>query len=207
MEVVLKITMPDTWISKVSDNKAKIKLIECIPDKNLGGRLLFEIEAEPENISKILKKINAYEQVCKLDISPFKQGGYLGSIITNNCITCQALTQSGCFLNHAINLRDAKVEWHLIMGDEKALAKLIEVLEMNGCIVELKSKTHLNKKNILTSKQEEIIKIALEKGYFDYPKRISLRELSKSLRISFSTLNEILHRGEKKIIRNYYLKM
>ena len=114
MEVVLKITMPDSWISKVSNNKAKIKLIECIPDKNLGGRLLFEIEAEPDNISEILKKINAYEQICKLDISPFKQGGYLGSIITNNCITCQALTKSGCFLNHAINLRDAKVEWILV---------------------------------------------------------------------------------------------
>jgi predicted DNA binding protein len=208
MEVVLIISMPDSWISKVSeDTAAKIKLIECIPDKNFGGRLLFEIEAEPDNISQVLKKIKAYEQICRLDISPYKKGGYLGSIITNNCITCKALTQSSCFLSHAINLTNAKVEWHLIMGEEKSLEKLISVLEMNGCIVELKSKTHLGKKTILTSKQEEIIKIAFERGYFDYPKKITLRELSKILKISFSTLNEILHRGEKKIIQNYYLKM
>jgi predicted DNA binding protein len=208
MEVILRITMPDSWISKVSEETAaNIKLVECIPDKNLGGRLLFEIEAEPENISEILKKIHTYKQICKFDLSPYKQGGYLGSIITNNCITCQALTQSNCFLSHARNLRDTKVEWHLIMGDEKSLGKLVEVLETNGCLVELKSKTQLSKKNILTSKQEELIKFALEKGYFDYPKKITLRKLSNILKISFSTLNEILHRGEKKIIKSYFLKL
>ena len=77
---------------------------------------------------------------------------------------------------------------------------------MKGCSVELKSKTYLSKKNLLTSKQEKIIKIAFEKGYYDYPKGITLRELSKIFKISFSTLNEILRRGEKKIIRDYYSK-
>jgi len=207
MEVVLRITMPKTWIGEVSkETTAEIKLLECIPDKDLGGRLLFEIETKSENITDLLKKINTYQQICKLDISPYKKGGYLGAIVTNNCITCQALTKSKCFLTYARNLKDAKIEWHIITGDEESLSKLINTLEMNGCSVELTSKTLLTKKNILTSRQEEIIKIAMEKGYYDYPKKISLRELSKILKISFSTLNEILHRGEKKIIRDYYSK-
>ena len=207
MEVVLRISMPQTWISEVSkETSAKIKLLECIPDKDLGGRLLFEIETESENISDLLKKINAYQQICKLDISPYKKGGYLGAIVTNNCITCQALTKSKCFLTYARNLKDAKIEWHIITGDEKSLSKLIKALERNKCTVELISKTLLTKKNILTSRQDEIIKIAFEKGYYEYPKKISLRELSKILKISFSTLNEILHRGERKIIKDYYSK-
>lgn len=207
MEVVLKISMPHTWISEVSkETTAKIKLLECIPDKDLGGRLLFEIETKSENISDLLKKINAYQQICKLDISPYRKNGYLGAIVTNNCITCQALTRSKCFLTYARNLKDANIEWHIITGDENSLSKLIKTLEMNGCAVELIRKTILNKKNILTSRQDEIIKIAMEKGYYDYPKKISLRKLSNMLEISFSTLNEILHRGEKKIIRDYYSK-
>ncbi|WP_455391796.1 helix-turn-helix domain-containing protein [[Eubacterium] cellulosolvens] len=207
MEVVLRISMPQTWISEVSkETSAKIKLLECIPDKDLGGRLLFEIETESENITDLLKKINAFQQICKLDISPYKKGGYLGTIVTNNCITCRALTESKCFLTYARNLKDAKIEWHIITGDEKSLSKLMRTLEGNGCSVELISKTPLTKKNILTSRQDEIIKIAMEKGYYDYPKKISLRELSKILKISFSNLNEILHRGEKKIIRDYCLK-
>ncbi len=207
MEVVLRIGMPKTWIGDLSkETTAKIKLLECIPDKDLGGHLLFEIETRSENISDLLKKINAYQQICKLDISPYKKGGYLGAIVTNNCITCQALTESKCFLTYAINLKDAKIEWHIITGDEDSLTKLINNLETKGCSVELISKTFLTKKKLLTSRQDEIIKIAFENGYYEYPKKISLRELSKIFKISFSTLNEILHRGEKKIIRDYYSK-
>lgn len=207
MEAVLEINMLNTWLKEIGkETEAEIKLLECIPDKDLGGRLLFEIETKPENVSYVLNKINSFQQICKVEISPYREGGYLGSIVTNNCITCQALTGSKCFLTYAASLSSGKLEWHLIVGEEKSLSELIEFLEMKGCSVELKSKTYLNKKNILTSKQEKIIKIAFEKGYYDYPKRITLRELSKILKISFSTLNEILRRGEKKIIREYYSK-
>jgi len=207
MEAVLEITMHNTWLKSISEEtETKIKLLDCIPDKNFGGRLLFEIETKPENIDDVINKINAFQQICKIEISPYGKGGYLGSMVTNNCITCQALTGSNCFLTYAASLSSGKLEWHLIVGEEKSLLELIKFLEMKGCSVELKSKTYLNRKNMLTSKQEKIIKIAFEKGYYDYPKGITLRELSKIFKISFSTLNEILRRGEKKIIRNYYLK-
>ena len=207
MEAVLEITMLKTWLKEISEEtKAEIKLLECIPDKDLGGRLLFEIETRSENVDDILDKINTFQQICKVEMSPYKKGGYLGSIVTDNCITCQALTGSNCFLTYAAALSNGKIEWHLIVGEEKSLSKLVEFLEMKGCAVELKSKTYLNKKNLLTSKQEKIIKIAFERGYYDYPKGITLRGLSKILKISSSTLNEILRRGEKKIIRDYYSK-
>jgi predicted DNA binding protein len=79
------------------------------------------------------------------------------------------------------------------------------VPETKRRIGDIKSKTYSDKKKLLTSKQEKIIKIAFEKGYYDYPKGITLRELSKILNISFSILNEILRRGQKKIIKEYYL--
>ncbi len=207
MEAVLEINMPKTWLKEISkDKKADIKLLDCIPDKELGGRLLFEIETTQENVNEILDKMNTFQQICNVEISPYKKGGFMGSIVTNNCITCQALTGSNCFLTYAAALRSGKLEWHLVVGEEGSLSKLIEFLETKGCTVDLKSKTYLNKKNILTSKQEKIIKIAFEKGYYNYPKGITLRELSNILNISFSTLNEILRRGEKKIIRDYYSK-
>lgn len=207
MEVVLEINTPKTWLKEVSEEtEAKIKLLECIPDKDLGGRLLFEIETESENVGDVLNKINTFHQICNVEMSPYREGGYFGSIVTNNCMTCQALTGSNCFLTYATNVAGGKLEWHLIVGEEGSLSKLIKFLEMKGCSVELKSKTRLSKKNILTSKQDKVIKIAFEKGYYDYPKGITLRELSKIFKISFSTLNEILRRGEKKIIRDYYSK-
>ena len=64
--------------------------------------------------------------------------------------------------------------------------------------------THLTAKNDLTARQEYIIKIAFELGYFEFPKKINLEELSTRLGISPGTLSEILRRVEKNILSKYF---
>lgn len=52
MEIVLEINTPKTWLKEVSEEtEAEIKLLKCIPDKDLGDRLLFEIDTKSENVS------------------------------------------------------------------------------------------------------------------------------------------------------------
>ncbi|MDG6907756.1 MAG: helix-turn-helix domain-containing protein, partial [Nitrososphaerota archaeon] len=58
----------------------------------------------------------------------------------------------------------------------------------------------------LTSRQEQIVKMALEMGYFEFPKKIRLEELSQRLGISAGTLSEILRRAEKHILTMYFKK-
>jgi predicted DNA binding protein len=128
----------------------------------------------------------------------------LGSVITNKCVACRALTGSDCFLTSAQSLGDGGVEWKLITGGEGSLGELVENLRNYGCEVELKSTTHLTKKTMLTTRQEEIVKAAFEKGYYDFPKKITIKELAKVFEISPSTLNEILQRGERKVMRWYF---
>lgn len=84
------------------------------------------------------------------------------------------------------------------------MAILIERLKAYGCDVELKSTTHLTKKTMLTTRQEEIVRVAFEKGYYDFPKKINIKKLARIFDVSPSTLNEILQRGEKKIMRWYF---
>ena len=116
----------------------------------------------------------------------------------------RALTGSDCFLTTASSLDDGRVEWKLITGAEGSLAELVEKLELYGCEVELKSTTHLTKKTLLTTRQEEIVRAAFEKGYYDFPKKITIKELANIFDISPSTLNEILQRGERKVMRWYF---
>ena len=44
--------------------------------------------------------------------------------------------------------------------------------------------------------------MAISLGYFDFPRKISLTELSKKVSIKPSTLSEILRNAERKILRN-----
>ncbi len=205
MEVVLKIKIPESWMNDIKNKyNAKIKFLDCMPVGESGGRGLIEIDATDTEIDKIIEDLKHHEAVCKVDISPSPDGGVLSSIVTKRCVACQALTGSDCFLTSALLKDDGQVEWKLITGEEGSLLELINKLEKYGCKVELKKSQRLSKRAQLTKRQEEIIQIALEKGYYDIPKKITIDKLAKNFKVSPSTLAEILQRGEKKILKQFF---
>lgn len=209
MDVELKIKIPDSWIEEISKKfTTPIKFIKCLPYGKNGGRGLIEIDAKSNlEIENIFKEIQKHPDVCRVDFSQIQNKDVLGSVTTKICAACHALTSSNCFLESAISDKEGFVNWKIITVSNSALRELIEKLENSGCIVEIKKISKLNKKNLLTKRQEEIIKLAYEKGYYDYPKKITLKELAKIFSITPSTLQEILQRGEKKIIYEHLNKI
>ncbi|BEP17871.1 hypothetical protein PYJP_12230 [Pyrofollis japonicus] len=55
----------------------------------------------------------------------------------------------------------------------------------------------------LTSKQEIALMLAYLYGYYENPRRISIRELASKLGMSGSALAELLRKAEQRIIKNY----
>ena len=54
---------------------------------------------------------------------------------------------------------------------------------------------------LLTPLQRKVLSAALRRGFFEWPRRISLEELSRELGVSKVTLSEHLRRGERKLLR------
>lgn len=52
----------------------------------------------------------------------------------------------------------------------------------------------------LTEKQKKVVDLALEKGYFTYPRKCSLEDLSKELNLSKQTTRQHLRVAENKLI-------
>lgn len=52
----------------------------------------------------------------------------------------------------------------------------------------------------LTEKQLKTLLVAYKSGYFDSPKRVTLRDLSQMLGLSPSTVKEHLRKGLKKVL-------
>ncbi len=52
----------------------------------------------------------------------------------------------------------------------------------------------------LSPAQEKAIMIAYQWGYYEYPRRIDLRELAKIAKVSLSTYQENLRRAEAKML-------
>ena len=59
------------------------------------------------------------------------------------------------------------------------------------------------KKGRLTFEQEEVPQNGARRGFFGFPRRTSLKDLSEVLSRSPSTLEEVLRRAEGKIIANH----
>ena len=205
MEVILKIKMPDNWVKDVSKKfPMPIKFIDCMPYGEDGGRGLIEIDSANTEVNQIIEEINKHPDVCHIDVTHLKDGSVLGSIVTDKCIACRVLTGSDCFLTSATSIGDGRIEWHLITGREGSLTELIQKLETSGCEIELKSTKNLSKKLMLTQRQEEIVQAAFEMGYYDHPKKSTIKDIAKRFSISTSTLAEIIQRGERKIISEHF---
>jgi predicted DNA binding protein len=205
IEASITLEMPDNWVKVVGSKfPTPIKFIECLPYGESGGRSLVEIEGDPMTTDQMIEEIKKHPSVCKVDVSTFGDGRISGSIVTNKCVACRALTGTECFLTRARSMPDGKVLWTVTSGGNSSLGKLVERLKDSGCTVQINSITKISGQNVITKRQEEIMRFALENGFYEYPRRTTIRKLAQKLDISPSTLNEILQRGERNIVESFF---
>jgi len=54
-----------------------------------------------------------------------------------------------------------------------------------------------------TDKQLEALKIAYKEGYYRYPRKLTIPQLAKSIKRSYSTFQENLRKAENKLIDHF----
>ncbi len=81
---------------------------------------------------------------------------------------------------------------------------LVRSLGARGLDAELAAVRPAKAEAMLTDRQESVISLAYDLGYFEFPKRIKLTQLAGRLGVSKSTLSEILRAGEAKILHAYF---
>ncbi|UCC93583.1 MAG: helix-turn-helix domain-containing protein, partial [Thermoplasmata archaeon] len=98
-----------------------------------------------------------------------------------------------------------RIEWKVAFSNREDLDKLIWELQETGTDVELVRVSNAIDDGLrLTDRQLKIVEVAFKRGYYDYPKRISIRELARIFGVSTATVSEILRRGQRKIIKEHF---
>ncbi len=128
---------------------------------------------------------NRYE----VDIAP-KGGGYIKEII-----------EAGVIPQSPFEVRDGWVDWTIECSAEKS-RKLVQLLREGGVPYRVVS-TRFTGSRMLTPRQRLIFDSALNEGYWDTPRRITLSALAKLLGLSKSTISVHLHKIEG-IVLNYF---
>lgn len=204
MEAVICVDMKDGWVKAVCEGTGRpIRILDCMPQPEGGGRSLFEIEANEAELEGLEEQINSHPDVQKVELTATGGGRARGSLVTKKCFACRTIMESDCFLRWAQTNEDGTVEWDVILASEGSLARLTERLQDMGCQVKVLRVSQVEDDAAMTRRQEEIVRKAFEMGYYDYPKRTTIRDMATALKVAPSTLTEILQRGERNIIERH----
>ncbi len=205
LEAVIAIETPEEWKQEIIKKyHAKIHILDCLPVQESSCRNLVEIEVAPEYAQMVLDDISSNPGVERSDLEVVDSGKLKGSIKTNICMGCCTLSSTMTFVVGLHMDGEGRVVQRLITTDKEEIRRLVAHLEGRGHTVTLQRLTTLEGDERLTSRQEDLLQIAYERGYFDHPKRISLRDLAGMFGVSVSTLSEMLRKGQRKIMEEYF---
>jgi len=205
LEAVISITPPQSWIKRVTEQfPSVIRVLDCrsLPDGE-GVQELFEVASNADLSERIVNYLRQDSYVYDIDIVRAEQGRIIGSLKTRKCTACRTFAGAECFLVSATSKPDGKLEWTILGNDTmvKSLMRKLEDQKVEGQVAKI---FKIKGEKDLTARQENILQIALEKGYFEFPKKITLRQLARTLDISPATLSEILRRGQKGVLEEHF---
>lgn len=207
LEVRLVVEAPENWVRDMErGHSALIKITDIRKGSSEREAVqeFVDISSATLSANDLVKSLESSSDIQKIDLVPVSPHRVIGAITTERCPVCSTLSGLNCSLLSASTREDSKMDWRILVSGDDSLKELTKRLEAHGVHYEIADIDKLVAKEDLTSRQEQIAKMALEMGYFEFPKKIRLVELSKRFGISPGNLSEILRRAEKHILSKYF---
>lgn len=204
IDAELQLRIPRMWITEIPmRRKVSIGILNRRPKGKASVRDLVEISGEHEELESLLEELGSEPWVRSYDLNFVELGSLVGEVVTYRYLACAALAGSDCHLVSAKAQKDGTIMWRLMTSDRRELERLVSRLRKARCETELVKLTPVSDHEALTSRQEELIRMAFEKGYFETPRKVKLKDLSKLTGVSQATLSEVLRKGQKKTVVDY----
>jgi len=206
MEALLSLAMPCSWIYNLAkEYQVRVLLIDTVQAEEGITKDLVEINLREEDADAVIEFIKDFDHVVNVEITERHKGRLLAIVEVRDCPGCVSLATSDVFLLAAHTTEDKRIEWKVAFSNREDLDKLIWDLQATGSDVELVRVSNAIDDGLrLTDRQLNIVEVAFKRGYYDYPKRISIRELARIFGVSTATVSEILRRGQRKIIKEHF---
>ena len=173
-----------------------------------GGKGLSTVVASSQssvsNIDEFLEYLNVHSSIDEVNVTDKKENSVemtlkiarRGGGILKPLMKAEVIPQT------PFMVRDGWVEWEFIT-DHNRVKDLVNSLKNSDIPHRVHSLFKENESRLLTIRQREIFDLAVSKGYYETPRRITLTDLAKVAGISKSTICEIIHLIERHIIEEF----
>lgn len=226
LQLMLRIWHPDDWMIEITeDNPCEIfvNAIYSGPDRSVQGMFTVygESSAEVEAIIEATKESRLTDNVMKLR-ERYGQSGST-SYAKSSCELFVAynteysinstMVKRGFIHEDPIRIVDGWEYWPVFFpGDRAEMEEMLEELreEMDADITVTRNMSArgggtTHSENVLrgdrlSKRQREVFEFARQRGYYEWPRNVSTRELAEEMDISKTTLLEHLRKAESKLL-------
>lgn len=203
-ETRLQLTIPeDVWIGDLTRRypDATFRILAAMSNEKTGVGLA---EIHSDSLQELLEDMSAYEDVTEVKVLNEPDDRGLVQFETTLPLLLLPARDSGVPLEMPFELSDGTAAWELTAPSERisALGDQLRQFDISFQIDYLQQR--VTKEDLLTESQEQIVKQAIEMGYYDTPRACTLTELADEVGRAKSTVSETLHRAEEKIIKEFF---
>lgn len=188
------------------------KGMRLLKDLGIQHYTLSDIRGVPGGLTRHLvrmpsKKIN---EVPKDTFTKIRSSGELDGRTSawfdiEGCEVCKTILSHSSFLISGRHIEDYTILYTFVAPNFDAFKTIISTLEASGLKPKILEVGKFKAKGkILTEKQERVLWLALKMGFFEFPRKITMLELSQRLGVGLSTLSEITRRGTRRLLENHF---
>ena len=153
---------------------------------------------------EVRQQLESNPSVMSTELTELSQQHMMGVIVASKCMACPSIlgTNQAVFVTSARTGDDCTVGYKVFLGNE-GVPLLLGRLSKEGIGYAVRDIGPVSPDYKLTSRQLGILRSAMEMGFYDFPRRISLTELAGKIGIKPSTLSESLRSAEKNILGSF----
>ena len=199
-QVTLEVNSENTLQDAAKACGVKMKVTDCKSFNKTGMSLLLELQGEPSAARSATAAIRKLEGV--RDVIEGREADHvMPLLVVMDRPICRASRDAAIIcVDCPLNAETEPAPWRFIIRRTSDFRNVLTELAKEGVTTKVVDISTLEKKAELTGRQREIVATAVAKGYFEFPRKVSLTELSGIVGVKPSTLSEILRSAERRIM-------
>lgn len=204
IEALLKIRIPELWVTPITEKYDVDVSCQIGGYSTKAGWGSVTMKGDEKILNTAIEEIRQHPSVGGVTVKTRQPGSATFIVDVVKCRACEVLMKAKAFMVFPVGIRKGRMKWLLITDDNPTVGKIVDTLEDCGCEVKIERVTPLGERGILTERQEELVRVALDSGFFDFPRKMGSLELARKLGISVSTLSEIMRATQRRIFSEYF---
>ena len=196
-EVTLEVKSRNDLLAAAEINGAMLSIADCWPLNRGEMAMLLELTGTPtaiKNTISMLQETAGVKEAIETDKDARSTRVF---IALEKPRICRSTENSAIMcLDCPFNSTEVPARWRFAARKSSDVGEIITRLGEGGIQARIQDITPLDKSVALTQEEKGIIAVAIERGYFDFPRKITLEGLGKLVGVEPASLGKILRSVE-----------